>query len=106
MIERQDGFIDVTGGRVWYSIRGRPSVRPPLPVIHGGPGAPHDYMSSLERLADRRRVIFYDQLGCGRSDRPDDWSLWKVDRFVQELRTVMESWPGRNPQHRDVRAGG
>src|SRR5213082_3205623 len=42
----------------------------------------------LESLADRRRVIFYDQLGCGRSDRPDDLSLWNVDRFVTELAQV------------------
>ena len=33
-------------------------------------------------------MIFYDQLGCGRSDRPDDLALWTVDRFVEELAQV------------------
>jgi proline-specific peptidase len=33
-------------------------------------------------------VIFYDQLGCGRSDRPDDDSLWTVERFVEEVEAV------------------
>ena len=33
-------------------------------------------------------MIFYDQLGCGRSDRPDNAALWTVERFVQELAQV------------------
>jgi proline iminopeptidase len=39
----------------------------------------------LEELSDERLVIFYDQLGAGRSDRPQDTSLWKIERFVEEL---------------------
>jgi proline iminopeptidase len=46
---------------------------------------PHDYLEPLADLADLRPVVFYDQLGCGRSDRPSDSSLWNVDRFVTEL---------------------
>jgi proline-specific peptidase len=38
--------------------------------------------------SDTRRIILYDQLGCGRSDQPDDTSLWRVDRFVEELGIV------------------
>jgi proline iminopeptidase len=52
---------------------------------------PHDYLEPLAELADRRPVIFYDQLGCGRSDQPGDQSLWTVDRFVEELAVVRES---------------
>jgi proline-specific peptidase len=63
----------------------------PLLCLHGGPGFPHDYLEDLEGLSDRRRVIFYDQLGCGRSDRPEDKSLWEVDRFVEEVAIVRES---------------
>jgi proline iminopeptidase len=36
-------------------------------------------------------VIFYDQLGCGNSGRPDDVSLWTVDRFVEELAQVRDA---------------
>jgi len=60
----------------------------PLLVLHGGPGFPHDYLETLEDLADRRTVVFYDQLGCGRSERPDDPSLWTIDRAVEEVATV------------------
>jgi proline-specific peptidase len=57
-------------------------------TLHGGPGAGHDYLESLEALAENRTVVYYDQLGCGRSDRPDDPSLWKMERFVDEVDTV------------------
>jgi proline-specific peptidase len=81
-----EGYIEVDGGRVWYRSVGEGGV--PLLCLHGGPGFTHYYLEALEALADRRRVIFYDQLGCGRADRPTDPSLWTVDRFVQELADV------------------
>jgi proline iminopeptidase len=36
-------------------------------------------------------VIFYDQLGCGKSDRPSDTTLWTMERFVEEVQTVRDS---------------
>ena len=84
-----DGYVDVPGGRVFWRDVGEVGV--PLLCLHGGPGFPHDYMEALEGLAERRRVVFYDQLGCGKSDRPDDTSLWTVDRFVEELQTVRDA---------------
>ncbi|MDQ2716630.1 MAG: proline iminopeptidase-family hydrolase [Chloroflexota bacterium] len=90
-IREQEGFVPVDGYRVWYRIVGGGGEHEqiPLMLLHGGPGAPHDYLENLEALAsDTRRVIFYDQLGCGRSDQPDDTSLWRVERFVEELATM------------------
>jgi proline iminopeptidase len=78
-----EGYIEVPGGRVWYRSVGQGGV--PLLCLHGGPGFTHFYLERLEDLADQRQVIFYDQLGCGNSDRPDDNSLWTVERFVEEL---------------------
>lgn len=83
----QEGYVKVEGGRVWYRIVGA-GRGIPLLTLHGGPGAPHDYLQPLEGLARERPVIFYDQLGCGRSDRPASKSLWKVARFVRELAEV------------------
>ncbi len=80
--------IEVTGGGVW-SARMGPREGMPVLLLHGGPGAASYYMEPLaERLAEHRPVIVYDQLGCGRSDRPDDPSLWTVDRAVEELDQV------------------
>lgn len=79
-----EGFVDVTGGKVWYRIVGSGTATP-LVLLHGGPGFPSEYLKPLERLADERPVIFYDQLGCGRSERPSNPALWQIERFVEEL---------------------
>jgi len=74
---------------VWYRTVGA-GDRTPLVCLHGGPGSPSDYLEPLEALASDRRVIFYDQLGCGNSDPVSDRSLLTVDRFVQELDAVRD----------------
>jgi proline iminopeptidase len=84
-------LIDVPGGRVWVRSVGG-SARTPLVVLHGGPGSPSDYLAPFETLADERQVVLYDQLGCGRSDAPDDESLWKIERFIQELVAVLKAF--------------
>jgi len=88
----QTGYIPVVNGhRVWFRIVGGGGEHEvvPLLVLHGGPGCPHDYLENLAALAsENRRVIFYDQLGCGNSDLPDDTSLWTVKRFTDEIDSV------------------
>jgi L-proline amide hydrolase len=60
-------------------------------VLHGGPGSAHDALEGLGALSEQgRRVVFYDQLGSGDSDRPDDPSLWTVETFLDQLRSVRE----------------
>jgi proline iminopeptidase len=84
----REGFIPAPGGRVFYRIIGQDATGVPLLALHGGPGIPHDYLEPLEALADERPVVFYDQLGCGESDRPGDLSLYTLPRFVEELAAV------------------
>jgi proline-specific peptidase len=84
----QEQRVAVTGGSVWTARLG-PSDGTPILLLHGGPGAASYYMIPLaERLAEHRPTIVYDQLGCGRSDQPDDTSLWTVDRSVEEVDQV------------------
>jgi pimeloyl-ACP methyl ester carboxylesterase len=64
----------------------------PVLVLHGGPGSAHDALEGLGALAAQgRRVVFYDQLGSGESDRPDDESLWTVETFLDQLRSVRDA---------------
>lgn len=85
-----EGYVDVEGGRVWYRVVGSGNETP-LILLHGGPGAPSYYLNPLEGVSVDRPVIFYDQLGAGRSDRPADTSLWNVDRFVRELADLRDA---------------
>lgn len=87
----QEGFIEVTGGKVWYQLHDNQSNRTPVIILHGGPGSAHFSLKGLKALAEDRPVIFYDQLGCGKSDWPTDTSLWNLDRFVEELGQIKEA---------------
>ncbi len=85
----QEDYLPVTGGLVWYQAV-NPGEGIPLLTLHGGPGSPHDYLEPLARLANERPIIFYDQLGCGKSERPDDPTLWQRSRFVEELEQIRQ----------------
>jgi proline-specific peptidase len=85
-----EGFVDVSGGRIWYRVVGS-GPGTPLLLLHGGPGVPSVYLKPLEALADERPVVFYDQLGSGQSDRPKDSSLWTIERFVNEVGQVRKA---------------
>ena len=86
-----EGFVDVEGGKIWYKIIGADKKSTPLLLVHGGPGFPSYYLRPLEKIATERPVIFYDQLGCGRSDKPNDTSLWKISRSVKEIETLRKA---------------
>jgi proline iminopeptidase len=85
-----EGFVDVSGGRIWYRVVGS-GPGTPLLLLHGGPGVPSVYLKPLEALADERPIVFYDQLGSGQSDRPKDSSLWTIERFVNEVGQVRKA---------------
>ncbi|QQZ10138.1 proline iminopeptidase-family hydrolase [Heyndrickxia vini] len=86
----KEGYVSVTGGKVYYKKVGD-GGKTPIILLHGGPGGTHVSLTNLQSLADERTVIFYDQLGSGRSDHPTDKSLWQVDRFVEELGQIREA---------------
>jgi pimeloyl-ACP methyl ester carboxylesterase len=86
-----EGRIPFRGYETWYRDVG-PEGGVALLCLHGGPGSTHHYFEPLEELAeDGRRVVLYDQLGCGSSDRPDDPDLWTLELFLDELQTVRDA---------------
>jgi proline iminopeptidase len=78
-----EGYLKRPIGRTWYRVTGD-AGRTPLVALHGGPGSTHNYFAPLERLADERPVVLYDQLGCGRSEPTQDVE-WSVAVFLGEL---------------------
>lgn len=77
--------------RVWTKRFGR-SSRIKLLLLHGGPGATHEYFEGLETFlaAEGIEFIYYDQLGSANSDQPTDESLWTTERFVEEVEQVRQ----------------
>ncbi len=87
----REGFVEVTGGKVWYRIVGEGN-NTPIILLHGGPGVPSYYLDPLAELGKDRPVIFYDQLGCGRSKQEMDTALMNVESYVaqlEQLRTAL-----------------
>lgn len=84
-------WIELANGhRVWTkTVGGGPGL--PLLLLHGGPGGGHDYLEPLAALGNERPVIFYDQLGCGRSEKPENRTLWTIERFADEVQEVRDA---------------
>ena len=88
-----EGRLAFRDGETWYRVTGVVGEgATPLVVLHGGPGAGHDYVSSLASLADTgRAVVHYDQLGCGRSSHFPErgGEFYTVELFLEELTAVL-----------------
>jgi len=75
--------------RVWVKrIGSNPALR--VLLLHGGPGSTHEYLEACDSYLPAAGVeyYYYDQLGSGFSDQPDEPSLWELDRFVDEVEQV------------------
>jgi proline iminopeptidase len=81
--------IETPSGPQWVWTR-RVGAGIPLLLLHGGPGATHEYFECFDSYlpAAGIEVIHYDQLGSAYSAQPDDPSLWDLDRFVDEVEQV------------------
>jgi proline iminopeptidase len=85
-----EGYAAVPGGRIFWRKFGS-GGKTPLLTLHGGPGSSHNYLLPLQALADERPVIFYDQLGCGRADAPENESVYSIQRSVDEMDAVRDA---------------
>lgn len=82
-------MIEIPGGyRVWTEEVGPKPAN--VLLLHGGPGFSHDYLDNFRDFLPDAGIgfYFYDQLGCGNSDRPNDDSLWTIARYTSEVEAV------------------
>jgi proline iminopeptidase len=78
--------------KVWTKrIGNNPKIK--LLLLNGGPGATHEYFECFENFlpAEGIEIIYYDQLGCGNSDNPNDVELWDLARYVEEVEQVRKA---------------
>jgi proline iminopeptidase len=77
---------------VWVKrIGNNPRLR--VLLLHGGPGATHEYLEAFDSFLPAAGIeyYYYDQLGSGFSDQPQEPSLWELDRFVDEVEQVRQA---------------
>jgi proline iminopeptidase len=84
----QDGFVDANGAMIYYTMMGRGE---PLLILHGGPGAAHDYfLPYLLPLARHHKVIFIDERGSGKSQKLEDRSAYTIENMVEDVEAVRQ----------------
>ncbi len=84
-----DTTVELNGVRLYTR---RAGDGPPVVVLHGGPGAHHDYLlPQYDRLARGRALLYYDQRGGGRSPVPREVSVgWR--EHVSDLEALRAHW--------------
>lgn len=89
LVHSEGRYLSIDGVRMWCETEGTGN---PLLLIAGGPGASHTYMHGLAPLAKHHRLIYFDALGCGQSDKaggPEDLTLERAVRDVEGLRGAL-----------------
>ncbi len=87
----REGRATVHGYRLYWKSVGDPGTLGTVVVLHGGPGATHDYLAPFADLARwGARVVFYDQIGCGRSSLARSPDEYTVDRDVEDLEELRQ----------------
>jgi proline iminopeptidase len=86
--------VETPGGafKVWTKrVGNNPALR--LLLLHGGPGATHEYLEACDSYLPVAGIeyYYYDQLGSAYSDQPHESSLWELDRFVEEVEQVRQA---------------
>jgi proline iminopeptidase len=82
----EQGFVDANGVLIYYEAFGRGE---PLVILHGGPGASHDYfLPYLLPLARNNRLIFIDERGSGRSQKIEKTSDYTTEKMVEDVEAV------------------
>ncbi len=89
VIRIEEGYVDTSGVLIYYKSLGS---GPPLLILHGGPGASHDYfLPHVLPLARKNRLVFIDERGSGKSAKLEDSSLYTVDNMVEDAEAVRKA---------------
>ncbi len=91
-MEDREGFVRVLGYNLYYRSVGPSDARATVLALHGGPGMSHDYILPLRDLTRwGYRVVFFDQLACGRSEVPQGTALFTLQHHQEESEGIREA---------------
>src|SRR5256885_1785574 len=86
---QQEGFVDANGVMIYYRILGRGE---PLLIVHGGPGASHDYfLPYLLPLARHHKLVFIDERGSGRSQKLEGPAGYTIEKMAEDVDSVRQA---------------
>lgn len=84
-----EGYARVMGHWLFYRSFGESGKRGTILAVHGGPGAGQDGMTRIAQFSEKGfRVVMYDQLGAGRSEKPASELFYSMERYVDEIEGV------------------
>jgi len=91
-IENGEYLIDINGIKHWIKVEGKEHNTIPLFIIHGGPGG---NLYTFERtagpfLSQERTVIYYEQRGCGRSEKPLSDKAYSINELINDFKKIIE----------------
>ncbi len=91
-MKEKELFVPFKGYQTYVKIVNPEGKRNPLVLLHGGPGSTHNSMELISPIAEMqdRPFIYYDQIGCGLSSKPDDHpELYNKDFWIEELENLL-----------------
>jgi len=84
-----EGYVEVKGGKIWYEVFGKGSNAPVL-LLHGGPGGTSFSFEPLKEMAYDGPIVFWEQLGSGRSDALHDTTLMTIENYVDQVEKLRQ----------------
>lgn len=89
-VSRPDGSEHQLSYRIVRPVSLSSAQAAPIVALHGGPSVPSNYLYPLEDVIPYRSIVFYDQLGCGKSDEPKDINQYSIQDSVEDLKVLLK----------------
>ncbi|KAL7450687.1 hypothetical protein ACHAWC_002563 [Mediolabrus comicus] len=89
-VSRPDGSEHQLSYRIVRPMSLSSAQAAPIVALHGGPSVPSNYLYPLEDVIPYRSIVFYDQLGCGKSDEPKDINKYSIQDSVEDLKVLLK----------------
>ena len=88
ILKTTKGYVYTLASRKLKSLLNYLGSKLALIALHCGPGYPHNYLCNLSKLEELLPIVFYDQIGCGQSDKIENINIFQINDFVDEIEEI------------------